>query len=36
MFGMSDGSKHHGDYNMKGRDNSLYICSQLQVAYITK
>lgn len=33
---MSEGSKHYGEYNMKGRDNSLGICSQLQVAYITK
>lgn len=32
---MSEGSKHYGkEYNMKGRDNNKFICSQ--IAYITK
>lgn len=37
IFGMSEGSKHYGEeYNMKGRNNHKFICSQLQIAYITK
>lgn len=37
IFGMSEGSKHNGEeYNMKGRNNNKFICSQLQIAYIHK